>query len=43
MTVMSYNGHLDWGLLADRSMMPDIWDLYGNLETELTALSKAAG
>ena len=43
MTVMSYNGHLDWGLLADRSMMPDIWNLYGNLETELTALSKAAG
>jgi WS/DGAT/MGAT family acyltransferase len=42
MTVMSYNGHLDWGLLADRSMIPDIWDLYGHIETELEELMKAS-
>ena len=43
MTVMSYNGHLDWGLLADRTMIPDIWDLYGHIETELESLRSAAG
>jgi hypothetical protein len=42
MTVMSYNGNLDWGLLADREQIPDIWDLYGHLDTELTTLLKAA-
>jgi diacylglycerol O-acyltransferase len=42
MTVMSYNGRLDWGLLADRTMIPDIWDLYGHLDTELKILRKAA-
>lgn len=42
MTVMSYNGRLDWGLLADRTMIPDIWDLYGHLDTELATLRKAA-
>lgn len=42
MTVMSYNGNLDWGLLADRQMMPDIWDLYAHLDTELTTLLKSA-
>jgi hypothetical protein len=39
---MSYNGRLDWGLLADRTMIPDIWDLYGHLDTELKILRKAA-
>jgi hypothetical protein len=42
MTVMSYNGNLDWGLLADRQMIPDIWDLYAHLDTELTTLLKSA-
>ena len=27
MTLMSYNGKLDFGLVADRDMVPDIWPL----------------
>jgi WS/DGAT/MGAT family acyltransferase len=42
MTVMSYNGNLDWGILADREQIPDVWDLYGHLDTELVTLRKAA-
>ena len=42
MTVMSYNGNLDWGLLADRQMIPDVWDLFAHLDAELATLLKAA-
>ena len=26
-TVMSYCGHLDFGIVADREQMPDVWSL----------------
>jgi WS/DGAT/MGAT family acyltransferase len=37
-TVMSYKGHLDFGLVADRDQMPDLWDVMGWLGEELAAL-----
>jgi diacylglycerol O-acyltransferase len=37
-TVMSYCGHLDFGLVADREQMPDLALLLGWLEDELDAL-----
>jgi diacylglycerol O-acyltransferase / wax synthase len=37
-TVMSYCGMLDVGIVADREQMPDVWDLMGSLEDELAAL-----
>ena len=37
-TVMSYMGHLDFGILADRDQMPDLWSLIGWLREELDAL-----
>ncbi len=42
MTLMSYNGNLDFGLLADWAMVPDIWNLIGALADELGELKKAA-
>ena len=43
MTMMSYNGNLDFGLLADREMVPDIWNMITALGDELETLVKAAG
>jgi hypothetical protein len=43
MTLMSYNGHLDFGLLACSEMVPDIRLLIDELGDELGALLKAAG
>jgi diacylglycerol O-acyltransferase len=37
-TVMSYCGHLDFGLVADRDQMPDLWKLIGWLEESLEEL-----
>jgi WS/DGAT/MGAT family acyltransferase len=37
-TVMSYMGHLDFGILADRDQMPDVWSLIDWLADELDAL-----
>ena len=42
MTLMSYNGNLDFGLLADWDMIPDIWNMISALGDELSALKKAA-
>jgi WS/DGAT/MGAT family acyltransferase len=42
MTLMSYNGHLDFGLLACREMIPDIWRLIDELGEELATLLKVA-
>jgi WS/DGAT/MGAT family acyltransferase len=41
-TVLSYLGSLDFGLLACRELVPDIWDLMGYLGDELKALREAA-
>ncbi len=37
-TVMSYRGHLDFGVLADRDQMPDVWKLIGWLREGLDEL-----
>ena len=42
-TVMSYIGHLDFGLVADRDQMPDLPKLLDWLRDELKALREAAG
>jgi diacylglycerol O-acyltransferase / wax synthase len=36
--VMSYRGHMDFGIVADRDQMPDLWNLVGWLREELAAL-----
>jgi len=37
-TVMSYMGHMDFGIVADRDQMPDVWCLMDWLHSELEAL-----
>jgi diacylglycerol O-acyltransferase len=39
---MSYNGEMDFGLVADRDQMPDLWKLMGWLEDELELLRPSA-
>jgi WS/DGAT/MGAT family acyltransferase len=41
-TVMSYCGHLDFGIVADREQMPDVALLVGWLQEELAALMPPA-
>jgi WS/DGAT/MGAT family acyltransferase len=41
-TVMSYNGEMDFGIVADRDQMPDLQLLLGWLQEELDALKPAA-
>jgi WS/DGAT/MGAT family acyltransferase len=41
-TVMSYCGHLDFGIIADREQMPDVWKLIGWLGDALDELKPAA-
>jgi diacylglycerol O-acyltransferase len=40
-TVMSYNGKMDFGIIADRDQMPDVNKLIGWLQDELDALKPA--
>ncbi len=40
-TVMSYCGHLDFGIVADREQMKDVWCLIGWLEDALAELEPA--
>jgi WS/DGAT/MGAT family acyltransferase len=42
MTLMSYNGNLDFGILADRDHVPDVWNMITALGDELETLVKAA-
>ncbi len=37
-TVMSYCGSMDFGLIADRDQMPDVWDMMDHLKAELDLL-----
>jgi WS/DGAT/MGAT family acyltransferase len=37
-TVMSYDGHLDFGIVADRDLIPDVQEMIGWLQQELDAL-----
>ena len=41
-TVMSYNGRMDYGIVADRDQMPDVERLMDWLQEELDALKPAA-
>jgi diacylglycerol O-acyltransferase / wax synthase len=41
-TVMSYNGKMDFGIVADRDQMPDVQRLMDWLQDELDALKPAA-
>jgi diacylglycerol O-acyltransferase len=41
-TVMSYCGHLDFGIVADREQMPDVWSLMGWLADSLEELRPPA-
>lgn len=41
MTVVSYNGNIDFGLLSCRQLMPDIWDLMDYVYESLLELKEA--
>lgn len=41
-TVQSYNGNLDFGIIACRELMPDVWDLMDYLSEALEELREAA-
>ena len=40
-TVMSYDGHMDFGLIADRDQMPDLPKVIGWIKKETDALKRA--
>ena len=40
--MQSYNGNLDFGLVACRELMPDLWDLMDYLYVALEELEEAA-
>jgi diacylglycerol O-acyltransferase len=40
-TVMSYCGTLDFGIVSDRDQMPDVWRLIDWLEDSLAELEEA--
>jgi hypothetical protein len=42
MTVMSYNGNVDFGLLGCRELVPDIWDVMDHIRESLLELKEAA-
>jgi diacylglycerol O-acyltransferase / wax synthase len=37
-TVMSYHGHMDFGIVADRDQMPDLWSMLDRLHDSLEEL-----
>ena len=41
-TAMSYDGHVDVGVIADRDLIPDVWCLVDWLEESLAELERAA-
>src|SRR6185437_11145887 len=41
--VMSYNGHLGFGLLGDYDALPDLEGIAAHLQRSIQALSRAAG
>jgi hypothetical protein len=41
--VMSYDGHLGFGLLADFDALPDLESMVGDFEWAIDSLSRAAG
>ena len=41
MTVQSYNGNLDFGFIADRELVPDVWVLTDLLHESMAELLDA--
>jgi hypothetical protein len=41
-TVQSYNGNLDFGVIACRELVPDVWDLIDYLNDALSELKEAS-
>lgn len=41
-TLFSYDGHLDFGLIACREMVPDLWNLIGYLQEAMAELAALA-
>jgi diacylglycerol O-acyltransferase len=41
--VMSYDGHLGFGLLGDYDALPELDEIAGELEAAITSLARAAG
>jgi len=42
-TVTSYNGHLDWGIVVDREIVPDPWSMFdGIVAAQAELLERAA-
>ena len=41
-TVQSYDGSLDFGIVTCRELMPDVWDLIDDLRHSLAELKEAA-
>jgi WS/DGAT/MGAT family acyltransferase len=42
-TVFSYDGRIDFGIVVDREMVPDVWDLIDYLRDALAELTELAG
>lgn len=42
-TVTSYNGHLDWGIVVDRDIVDDPWAMYDGIVDALADLLERAG
>jgi len=42
-TVFSYDGRIDFGIVVDREMVPDVWDLIDYLRDGLAELTELAG
>jgi diacylglycerol O-acyltransferase len=42
-TVVSYLDRLDFGVIADRELVPDLWDMADDLINEITVLKEATG
>jgi hypothetical protein len=42
-TAFSYDGSLDFGVVTDRTMVPDAWELAGYLREALEELLNAEG
>jgi WS/DGAT/MGAT family acyltransferase len=42
MTVQSYNGNLDFGFIADRELVPDLWTMMDHLQDSMAELLTAA-
>ena len=42
-TVMSYRDHLDFGIIADREQVDDVWSMLDGLRAALAELQRVVG